>query len=141
MAHFNIAGFFAHIDRDWQNHDADALVAGHSIEGEIVSPLFGNIKGYDAIYRSYIEFYKIFPDARYETEHLLINGDRAAQFILMSGTQKGEFCGFVADGREFQFRLASLFFFFDGKINKEIRTYDFTGMLMQLGVLKAKPSF
>jgi predicted ester cyclase len=60
---------------------------------------------------------------------------------MMSGTQKGEFFGFPPDGRKFQFRLASLFFFSDGKIDREIRIYDFTGMLMQLGVLKAKPSF
>lgn len=141
MAHFDIDEFFARRDKDWQIHAADALAAGHSAEGEIVSPLFGNIRGYDAIYKSYIEFYQIFPDVRYETEHLLINGERAAQFIVMSGTQKGEFCGFPPDGRKFQFRLASLFFFSGGKIDREIRIYDFTGMLMQLGVLKAKPSF
>ena len=141
MTHFEIEEFFSRRNRDWQKHAADALAAGHSVEGEIVSPLWGNIQGSDAILRSYIEFYKIFPDARYETEHLLINGDSAAQFIMMSGTQRGEFCGFPPDGRKFQFRLASLFFFSGGRIAREIRIYDFTGMLIQLGALKARPSF
>lgn len=141
MARFDIGEFFVGRDRDWQNHDAAALAAGHSMEGEVLSPLFGTIRGHDAIFRSYIEFYKIFPDAGYVTEHLLINGDRAAQFTMMTGTQKGEFCGFPPDGRKFQFRLSSLFFFAEGKIDREIRIYDFTGMLVQLGVLKAKPSF
>lgn len=141
MTHFDIEEFFSRRNRDWQKHDADALAAGHSVEGEITSPLWGDIRGYDAILRSYIEFYKIFPDARYETEHLLINGDSAAQFTMMSGTQRGEFCGFPPDGRKFHFRLASLFFFSGGRIDREIRIYDFTGMLIQLGVLKARPSF
>jgi predicted ester cyclase len=141
MAHFDINEFFARRDKDWQNHDEDALAAGHSEEGEIVSPLFGTIRGYSAIQESYIEFYKIFPDAKYETEHLLIDGERAAQFIMMSGTQEKEFCGFPPARKTFQFRLASLFFFSNGKIDREIRIYDFTGMLMQLGALKAKPTY
>jgi hypothetical protein len=40
MARFDIAEFFALRDRDWQGHDAEALTAGHSVAGEIVSPLF-----------------------------------------------------------------------------------------------------
>jgi hypothetical protein len=34
-----------------------------------------------------------------------------------------------------------LFIFADGKIAREIRVYDFAGLLLQLGVLKAKPAF
>jgi len=36
---------------------------------------------------------------------------------------------------------AFLFFFADGNIEREVRLYDFTGILVQLGVLKAKPAF
>jgi hypothetical protein len=38
-------------------------------------------------------------------------------------------------------RGSFLFFFADGRIKREIRIYDFTGILVQLGVLKAKPAF
>lgn len=141
MTQAEISEFFVRRDKDWQNHDADALAAGHAADGEIISPLFGDISGHSAIHKSYIDFYKIFPDAEYETEYLLINGDRAAQFIRMTGTQEQDFCGYPPKGKQFQFRLASLFIFSDGKIEREVRIYDFTGMLMQLGALKAKPDF
>jgi predicted ester cyclase len=141
MTQKEISDFFAQRDRDWQNHDADRLAAGHSKDGEVISPLFGNIRGYNAIRKSYIEFYGTFPDAKYDAESLLIDGDRAAQFLKMTGTQKREFCGFPPDGKKFRFQLACLYFFSDGKISREIRIYDFTGMLVQLGVLKANPAF
>ena len=141
MNHADIAGFFALRDKAWQDHDADALVAGHAEDGEIDSPLWGNIKGRTAIRKSYMEWYVTFPDAEYHSEHLLIDGERAAQFIKLSGTQKRDFCGFPASGKRFQIRCASLFLFRNGKIEREIRTYDFTGVLIQLGALKAKPSF
>jgi hypothetical protein len=38
-------------------------------------------------------------------------------------------------------RCSFLFFLADGKIAREIRIYDFTGILVQLGVLRAKPAF
>jgi hypothetical protein len=36
---------------------------------------------------------------------------------------------------------AFLFFFAKGNIEREVRLHDFTGILVQLGVLKAKPAF
>jgi hypothetical protein len=38
-------------------------------------------------------------------------------------------------------RCAFLFSFEDDRIAYEFRIYDFTGILVQLGVLKAKPAF
>ncbi|MEJ2109839.1 MAG: ester cyclase [Acidobacteriota bacterium] len=141
MTHRDIAQFFTRRDKDWLDHNVDALTDGHAEDGEILSPLFGNIRGYSAIHKSYAEFYEIFPDAKYDTEDLLIDGDRAAQFVKMTGTQEQNFCGFSSEGKQFQFQLASLFFFSDMKIIREIRIYDFTGMLLQIGALKAKPAF
>jgi predicted ester cyclase len=141
MTHGDIENFFTLRDKNWQDHDSDALADGHAKDGEILSPLFGSIRGYSAIHKSYADFYNIFPDAKYETEDLLIDGDRAAQFVKMTGTQEGNFCGFPPGGKQFQFHLASLFFFSEGKIHREIRIYDFTGMLVQIGAFKAKPSF
>ncbi|MBN2242967.1 MAG: ester cyclase [Acidobacteria bacterium] len=141
MKRSEISDFFRKRDTAWQGHDADALAIGHAEDGEIESPLWGKIKGRSAIHKSYVEWYKIFPDAEYITECLLIDRDRAAQFIKMTGTQQRDFCGLAPTGKRVQFRLSCLFYFTGGKIANEIRIYDFTGILLQLGVLKAKPAF
>ena len=53
----------------------------------------------------------------------------------------GDFRGLDPTGKRFQMHCAFLFFFAKGNIEREVRLYDFTGILVQLGVLKAKPAF
>jgi steroid delta-isomerase-like uncharacterized protein len=142
MDRTEISELFAVRDKAWQDHDARTLAAGHAEDGELDSPLWGQIKGNSAIQKCYVEWFSIFPDTEYNSEHLLIDGDRAAQFIKLTGTQQKELCGFPPTGKRMQIRGTSLYFFSDGKIAREIRIYDFTGsILMQLGVLKVKPNF
>lgn len=141
MTRSEITDFFASRDKAWQDHDAEALAASHTQEGEVESPLFGNLKGQNEIRKSYTELLSTFPDMEFSSEFLLIDGDRVAQVLKMTGTQQREFCGLPATGKRMQFRGTSLCFLDDGKIAREIRTYDFTGFLLQLGVLKAKPAF
>ena len=78
---------------------------------------------------------------RYFTENLLIDGNKAVQIITMARTQRGDFCGFPPTGKGFRMRCAFLFPFEDDRIAYEFQIYDFTGILAQLGVLKAKPVF
>jgi hypothetical protein len=59
----------------------------------------------------------------------------------MAGTQAGDFCGLPPTGKRFEMRCSFLFDVTDSGISKEIRIYDFTGHLLRLGVLKAKPGF
>ena len=141
MTRSEISEFFAKRNQAWQDHDAEALATGHAEDGAIESPLWGNINGRSAIHKSYAEWYTIFPDAEYHEEYLLIDGDQAAQFVKISGTQQRDLCGFPATGKRMQFLEVSLYFFSEGTISREIRTYDFTGFLVQLGALKARPAF
>ena len=137
-----IEEFFAKRDKAWQDHDAEALTVSHTEVGDIDSPLFGNLRGRTAIRKSYIEWFTTFPDTKYFSENLLIDGNRVAQFINLTGTQQRDFCGYPPTGKRIQIRGASLCFMIEGRISREVRTYDFTGsVLLQLGVLKAKPAF
>ena len=141
MNRTEIAAFFTMRNKAWKNHDAEALSSSHTENGEIDSPLFGAIKGRNAIRHAYAEWFLIFPDTEYYSEHLLIDGTKAAEFIKLTGTQQRDFCGYPPTGKRMQIQGASLCFLKEGKIEREIRTYDFTGVLLQLGVLKAKPAF
>jgi predicted ester cyclase len=141
MSPEEIAEFLARRDECWRCHDSAALVAGHAEDGEVESPVGGNVKGRAAIQNIYNGWFSAFPDVEYLTEHLLIDGNRAVQFVRMIGIQKGDFCGLAPTGKRFEARCAFLFFFTGDKISREIRIYDFAGVLLQLGVLKAKPTF
>jgi len=141
MSPEEISEFFARRDDFWRRHDFAALAADHAEDGEVESPVGGNVKGRIAIQNIYIEWFSSFPDVVYLTEHLLIDGNRAVQFVKMTGIQKGNFCGLAPTGKQFEVRCAFLFFFTGDKIAREIRIYDFTGVLLQLGVLKAKLAF
>ena len=69
----------------------------------------------------------------------MIDGDRVAQALSIEGTHIGEFMGVPPSGRPF--RLTSVFGYEleAGQIIRERRIYDFTGLLVQIGLLKAKP--
>ena len=141
MTKREIRDFFARRDAAWQRHDSDALAANHTENGVLDSPLRGKVKGHEAIRYTYSDFFVTFPDARYVSKDLLIDGNKVVQFTTMTGTQQGGFCGLPPSGKRFQMNCASLFTFEGGKIAHEFRIYDFTGILVQLGVLKAKPGF
>ena len=47
--------------------------------------------------------------------------------------------GLAPTDKRFRFRLVYLIEVKDGQIVRERRIYDFTGLLVQVGVLKAKP--
>jgi predicted ester cyclase len=70
----------------------------------------------------------------------LIDGDRAAQYCAVQATQRGTFMGIPGSGRRTEFTCVLLFDFHGGLIARERRIYDFTGLLMNLGILKGKPA-
>jgi steroid delta-isomerase-like uncharacterized protein len=141
MTRGEIEEFFARRDEAWQRHNVAALISDHTDDGEVESPLYGNVKGRKALEEIYSMWYASFPESEYSTEHLLIDGDRAMQIVTMTGVHSGIFCGFAPTGKTFKIRCAFHFLFSEGKIAHEIRIYDFTSLLLQLGVLKAKPAF
>ena len=130
---------FAARDAMWGSGDIHALASLHAEDGIIISPLFGTIKGLPAIEKSYRQIFKIFNDLTLTTEEIVADGDRVAQFFSTRATHTSEVFGIPATGRKFEIQGVLIFSFEDGKIIKERRLYDFTGMLVQLGLLKARP--
>jgi predicted ester cyclase len=56
------------------------------------------------------------------------------------GTHVGTIMGLEPSGRRFRFALTFVLEVEEGAIVRERRIYDFTGLLVQIGVLKAKPA-
>ena len=123
----------------WAARDAAALAATHAEDGVVVSPTGGVLEGRAEIERVYRLWMTAFPDLVWEPEELLIDGDRMVQIARLSGTHAADFFGLPATGRHVNFEAALLFTAANGLIAEERRIYDFTGLLVQVGVLKAKP--
>ena len=69
---------------------------------------------------------------------LLIDGDRVVQLLDVVGTHAGEFLGLPPTGRRLQVVGAFVYTINDHLIVHERRILDFTGVLVQVGVLKAE---
>jgi predicted ester cyclase len=126
-------------DAAWRARDASALARLHDQHGVVVSPTGGVLEGRAEIERVYGLWFSAFPDITTHAETSLIDGDRAVQVLRFSGTHAGEFFGLAATGRHVEVMMACVLTFADDLIVEERRIYDFTGVLVQVGVLKTKP--
>ena len=120
--------------------DAAALMADYAEDAVVESPLAGIVKGREANQQVYRAWWSAFPDRVDHVEEAIVDGGRAAQFATLTGTDLGGFMGLAPTGKPFRIPIVYLFTFDDRFIVHERRIYDFTGMLVQLGVLKAKPA-
>jgi len=139
MTREEITRLFDRRNAAWARHDALALASDHAEACTVTSPIFGNISGREAILSTYRDLFAAFADWKVDAQDLLIDGDRVAEVFSAKGTHIHEFFGVPGTGRRFLIRGVIVFQFKDGKIVHEDRYYDFTGMLLQIGVLKAKP--
>ena len=124
----------------WQAHDAQALAADHAPDAVVISPTGGVLEGRHEIERIYRVWFTAFPDLTFTERDLLIDGDRAVLLMSVTGTHAGDFFGLPASGRRVQAVCAFVYTLRDGKIVHERRILDFTGVLVQVGVLRAKPA-
>jgi steroid delta-isomerase-like uncharacterized protein len=140
MSRDEIAAFIDRRARGWNALDAHALALDHAEDGVVESPLAGGTaSGRDAIEKLYATFFHAFTDFKLEKQDLLIEGNRAALFANASGTDRGGFMGMPATGRAVRLPIVFLYELRDHLIVHERRIYDFTGLLVQVGVLRAKP--
>jgi predicted ester cyclase len=124
----------------WIARDAAALAATHAEHGTVASPVGGVLEGRAEIERIYRLWFSAFPDMVIHQDDLLIDGDRVALIVRVAGTHAGDFFGLAPTGRRVEFQVAELMTVAARLVTIERRIYDFTGVLVQVGVLKARPS-
>lgn len=123
----------------WRRRDVDAMMRAHAVDCMLESPLAGKVTGRAAIENVYRAFVTSFPDLTIENPALVIDGDRVVQTVTFSGTNTGGFMSMAPTGKRFSFDAVLICTMRDGLIAHEKRIYDFTGFLLEIGVLKAKP--
>jgi len=138
MTREEIAALFARRQEAFEDLDAAALAADYSDDVKIDSPISGSHGKADAE-RNLRAVFNAFMDLTMTFDPPLIDGMRVALYATAEGTNMGGFMGLPASGRPFRLGTAFICELRDGKIIREERIYDFTGLLIQIGVLKAKP--
>jgi steroid delta-isomerase-like uncharacterized protein len=125
----------------WRRHDATALANFHTEDGVVESPFAGGLtRGRDQIAKVYEAFFHAFPDLTMKIDDPLIDGERVVVIARLSGTDRGGFMGMHPSGRAVDFPCVLLFDLENGQIARERRIYDFTGLAVQVGAIKAKPA-
>lgn len=139
MTRDEVVNLIARWQEAFARRDMQGFGEAYAEDAIYESPLFGEpVHGREAIVQSQASFVTAFPDARVTSEPPIVHGDRAAVISELTGTQVGSFMGLPATGRHVSVRLAFLLEVRDGVIVRDRRIYDFTGLLIQVGVLKAR---
>lgn len=123
----------------WQRRDPGALASCHHPDGVMVGPLFATQRGRAAIEASYAALIRAFPDVTITVEATVVDLPHVANFETFRGTHLDEFLGYSGTNKRIEFALARLMTVENGLITHQRVIYDFTGWLVQLGVLRAKP--
>jgi predicted ester cyclase len=121
------------------HRDAVELGLLYAEDAIVDSPTAGGaVRGRAAIETVNRAWFSGFPDVVFTTETVIIDGDRAVWIGRTHGTDTGGFMGLDATNKPFELPMVMVCTLADGLIVHERRIYDFTGMLVQIGVLKAK---
>lgn len=140
MTRDEITAFFTLRQAQWEARNHRGLADGHAPDSIVESPMFGRLQGREAIGESYANLFATFPDWFLTIDDLVIDGQRVVQIFSVTATHVGEFMGLPGTNRRFTIEGVRVFTMGDGVIQHEKRMYDFTALLVQVGVLKAKPA-
>ena len=139
MTRDEVVAFFDRRQGAYDNLDAAMLAAGYADNCTVESPMVGTHNGRATVEQAFRTVFSAFPDHKLQSDGVVIDGNRVAQILSLEGTNIGGFLGLPPSGKTFRVPAVFLYEFKDRQIGRERRIYDFTGVLMQIGVLKAKP--
>ena len=140
MTRQQIENVFLRRDAAANRHDVPGVSAAYANDAVVESPTAGGIvRGQNAIADVTRAWVTGFPDVTFTRQTLVIEGETAVWIGEVHGTDTGGFMGLGATNKPFRVPMVMLCTLKDGLIAHEQRIYDFTGMLMQIGVLKGKP--
>ena len=138
MTRDEIVAFFRRREERYEDFDAAGLAADYADDAVVESPMSGTHTGRAAAEQALRATFAAFMDLTIKTDALLIDGDRVAQFVTTDGTHISEFMGMAPTHKRFRLPVVFLFELKDRQIVRERRIYDFTGLLVQIGLLKTK---
>ena len=143
MTNDEIRSFLDQFALAWGQSDAAALGACYTDDCVVISPIFRTMKGRAQVEKSYVDIFNAFDPQIVRVEDLVIGSEVPARAVVIWNVHNvhvGEIFGMPASGKRIEQTIAYILTLRDGRIAKEVRLYDFTSLLMQVGVLRAKPA-
>ena len=139
MTRDEIVQLFAEWEELWKGRDPAKLASMYAVDCKVTSPIFGEIISRKGLEESNRRLFGVFPDWHLTTRELIVDGDRVAQVFNVTATHAGEFMGLAGTGRKAAIHGVRIMRLADRLIKEETRLYDFTLLLMQVGVLRGRP--
>jgi steroid delta-isomerase-like uncharacterized protein len=140
MTRQQVENVFARRDSAIERHNVAAVTSLYADDAIVESPTAGGaVKGRQAIEDVTRAWFEGFPDVTFTRTTLVIDGETVVWIGDIHGTDTGGFMGLPPTNKPFRLPIVFVCTLQDGLIVREQRIYDFTGMLLQIGVLKAKP--
>jgi predicted ester cyclase len=139
MTREEIVALFKRRQEAYEDLDAKALAADYADDARIESPITGVHNGREAE-QAFRTVFDAFLDLTMSFDALVIDGDVVVTIMSSEGTLMQDLLGVAPTGKRFQMSVALVHQLKDRKIVRERRIYDYTGLLLQIGVLKAKPA-
>ena len=143
MTNDEIRSFLDQFAHAWQRRDAAALGACYTDDCVVISPIFLTLKGRAQVEKSYVDIFNAFDPQIVRVDDVVIGSEVPARAVVVWNVHNvhiGEIFGMPASGKRIEQTIAYVLTLRDGRIAREVRIYDFTSLLMQVGVLRAKPA-
>lgn len=97
------------------------------------NPVPGQEPGLVGAKKAYAMFRNAFPDAVFDLQDLIAEGDRVVGRGVMTGTHGGDFLGFPATGKKVTWTGIRIFTVKDGKVTEGWIDLDLLSVLQQIG--------
>ena len=143
MTNDEIRSFLDQFALAWGQSDAAALGACYTDDCVVISPIFRTLKGRAQVEKSYVDIFNAFDPQIVRVDDVVIGSEVPARAVVVWNVHNvhiGEIFGMPASGKRIEQTIAYVLTLRDGRIAREVRIYDFTSLLMQVGVLRAKPA-
>jgi steroid delta-isomerase-like uncharacterized protein len=141
MTSDEIRGLLDDFVQAWQRQDVKALGACYAEDCVVVSPIFHTLNGRGQVEQSFKDLFRAFENQTLRVDDIVIScgpPDRAVLVCTLQPKHVGEIFGMPPSGKRIDRTIAYVQSIADRRITRETRIYDFTSMLMQLGVLRVK---
>lgn len=141
MTHDEIRTFIERYVESWKREDVRGLAELYAENARIDSPMFHTVIGRPGIEKSFRDLFGAFSDWEFRIDDVIIDSGDNAKAVLAYTTRithRGDLFGMPGTGRRLDNSAVHILQFENGRIVSDRRLYDFTGVLIQLGVLKAK---
>ncbi|MBV8207708.1 MAG: SpoIIE family protein phosphatase [Acidobacteria bacterium] len=118
------------------SHDLNGLLECYAENAVMISPVFGEVKGLEAIARSWHTIFANYPDWSVNVTDVLVDGNRVAALGSNSAIDSSGWFGLPPTGKSISYRAVILLTFANRKIARDERLYDLPSLLDRLEKLR-----